>query len=104
VNRGDAGPFGRMGASGYPRLQLTGEHWPRTVRETLSNASLRVMVSYWARSRRSEMQNVSCNRHPLAFQWPSGWDDPCCGSYHPVSLHVMTLLTIILAIIFVVLL
>jgi hypothetical protein len=50
------------------------------------------------------MQNVSCNRHPLAFQWLLGWDNPCCGSYHPVSLHVTTLLTIMLVVIFVVIL
>jgi hypothetical protein len=50
------------------------------------------------------MQNVSCNRHPLAFQWLTRWDDPCCGSYHPVSLHITTLLTIILGVVIVVIL
>lgn len=48
------------------------------------------------------MSNVACRREPLAFHWRQGWQDPCCGSYHPVSLHIMTLVTIILAVIFIV--
>ena len=48
MDRGGTGPFGRTEASGYARLQLTGEHCPRTVGETFSNASKRVMVSCWA--------------------------------------------------------
>jgi hypothetical protein len=48
VDSGDTGPFGRMEASGSARLALTGEHCPRTVGETFSNVSKRVMVSCWA--------------------------------------------------------
>ncbi len=43
------------------------------------------------------MRDASCSRKPLASQWRWGWDDPCCGSFHPVSLHLTTLVTIILA-------
>jgi hypothetical protein len=48
------------------------------------------------------VRNATCSREPLALQWPSGWDNPCCGSFHPVSLHMTTLVTIILAVILVV--
>jgi hypothetical protein len=45
------------------------------------------------------MRNATCRSKPLAFRPLSHWNDPCCGSFHPVSLHITTLVTIILAVV-----
>jgi hypothetical protein len=48
------------------------------------------------------VRNVTCSRDPLASPWPPAWQDPCCGSYHPVSLQNTALLNIVLILITVV--
>lgn len=50
------------------------------------------------------MRNVECSRHPLAFRWRPAGAKLCCGSYHPVSLEITTVVTIMLIIILVVIL
>jgi hypothetical protein len=50
------------------------------------------------------VRNVGCSRHPLAFRWRPAGAVLCCGSYHPVSLEIMTVVTIMLIIILVVIL
>jgi hypothetical protein len=42
------------------------------------------------------VRNVECSRHPLAFSWRPAGAESCCGSYHPVSLEITALVTIVL--------
>jgi hypothetical protein len=45
------------------------------------------------------MHDVTSNKHSLTFACPSFRRNPCCGSYHPVSLQNTTLVTMILILI-----
>lgn len=48
------------------------------------------------------MQNIDCRRHRLVFSWRLARRDPCCGSYHPVSLQNTALVNIVLMLILVI--
>ncbi len=45
------------------------------------------------------MHDVTNNKHSLTLAWPSSRREPCCGSYHPVSLQTTALVTMILILI-----